>query len=249
VLCFPYIFRGALDVGATTITREMEIAAVHAIAGWRRTERHRRGGLWRRRLSFGPQYLIPKPFDPRLIVKIAPAVAKAAIEGGVATRPIADLDAYVEQLQQFVYHSGAFMKPLFAAARQLVRDGASAHRVRRGRGRTRAARGAGDRRREARASDPDRPPRGAARASSFGLRLRLGQDVEVTNPEYDERFRSTGRRIGNCVPRRHLEGDGARRDAPAPDADRRDDGALGDADGMICGTVGAITTTCASSTK
>src|SRR5690606_6013077 len=131
VLCFPYIFRGALDVGATTITREMEKAAVYAIAGLAKEEisdvvATAYGGY---DLSFGPEYLIPKPFDPRLIVRVAPAVAKAAMESGVATRPLEDLEAYAERLQQFVYHSGAFMKPLFASAKQIVRDGGKARIV------------------------------------------------------------------------------------------------------------------------
>jgi malate dehydrogenase (oxaloacetate-decarboxylating)(NADP+) len=122
VLCFPFIFRGALDVGATTITRAMEIAAVHALAALARQEQSdivaaAYGGV--EDLSFGPGYLIPKPFDPRLIVKIAPAVAQAAMESGVATRPIADLDAYARQLEQFVYHSGTLMAPIFAAARKI----------------------------------------------------------------------------------------------------------------------------------
>jgi len=121
VLCFPFIFRGALDVGATTITRAMEIAAVHAIADLARQEQSdivaaAYGGV--NDLAFGPEYLIPKPFDPRLIVKIAPAVAKAAMDSGVATRPIADLDAYAMHLLQFVYHSGTLMQPIFAAARK-----------------------------------------------------------------------------------------------------------------------------------
>jgi len=120
VLCFPFIFRGALDVGATTITRAMEIAALHAIADLARQEQSdivaaAYGGL--EDLAFGPEYLIPKPFDPRLIVKIAPAVARAAMESGVATRPIADLDAYAQRLLQFVYHSGSLMQPIFSAAR------------------------------------------------------------------------------------------------------------------------------------
>ncbi|MFY2802028.1 malic enzyme-like NAD(P)-binding protein, partial [Achromobacter dolens] len=123
VLCFPYIFRGALDVGATTITREMEKAAVYAIAELAEEEQNEvvAAAYGTFDISFGPEYLIPKPFDPRLIVRIAPAVAKAAMEGGVATRPLADLEAYEEQLQQFVYHSGAFMKPLFSAAKRIVR--------------------------------------------------------------------------------------------------------------------------------
>ena len=123
VLCFPFIFRGALDVGATTITRAMEIAAVHALADLARREQSdvvaaAYGGV--EDLSFGPGYLIPKPFDPRLIVKIAPAVAKAAMDSGVARRPIADLDAYSERLQQFVYHSGTLMQPIYAAARKIA---------------------------------------------------------------------------------------------------------------------------------
>ncbi|WP_421446716.1 malic enzyme-like NAD(P)-binding protein, partial [Agrobacterium tumefaciens] len=106
VLCFPYIFRGAMDVGATTITRGMEKAAVLAIAKLAQEEQNEivAAAYGTYDISFGPEYLIPKPFDPRLIVRIAPAVAKAAMDEGVATRPIADLEAYVDQLQQFVYH-------------------------------------------------------------------------------------------------------------------------------------------------
>ncbi|HDR9054809.1 TPA: NADP-dependent malic enzyme [Burkholderia vietnamiensis] len=243
VLCFPYIFRGALDVGATTITREMEIAAVHAIAGLAQEEQSdivaaAYGGD---EVSFGPQYLIPKPFDPRLIVRIAPAVAKAAIEGGVATRPLADLDAYVEQLQQFVYHSGAFMKPLFAAARQLVRDGGKARIV--------FTEGEDERvlravqvivdEKLARPILVGRPEVLLARIERFGLRLRLGQDVEVTNPEYDERFpqywttywelrcrNGISKEMARVEMRRRLTLIGAMMVR------------LGDADGMICGTVG-----------
>src|SRR5579863_9920244 len=122
VLCFPFIFRGALDVGATTVTRSMEIAAVHALADLARQEQSdvvaaAYGGV--EDLIFGRGYLIPKPFDPRLIVKIAPAVARAAMDSGVATRPIADLDAYAQRLQQFVYHSGTLMAPIYAAARKI----------------------------------------------------------------------------------------------------------------------------------
>ncbi|HTJ95135.1 MAG TPA: malic enzyme-like NAD(P)-binding protein, partial [Pararobbsia sp.] len=121
VLCFPFIFRGALDVGATTITKEMEIAAVNAIASLARQEQSdvvaTAYGI--HDLSFGPQYLIPKPFDPRLIVTIAPAVAQAAMDGGVATRPIEDMDAYRQHLQQFVYASGTIMKPIFQVARSV----------------------------------------------------------------------------------------------------------------------------------
>ncbi|SUB23973.1 NADP-dependent malic enzyme [Avibacterium avium] len=120
VLCFPFIFRGALDVSATTINEEMKLAAVYAIADLALAEQSEvvtsaYGGA---EISFGPDYLIPKPFDPRLIVKIAPAVAKAAMDSGVATRPIEDFDAYLEKLTQFVYKTNLFMKPVFAQAKQ-----------------------------------------------------------------------------------------------------------------------------------
>jgi len=120
VLCFPFIFRGALDVGATTINREMEIAAVHAIAELARAEQSEvvMAAYEAEGQNFGPEYLIPKPFDPRLIVQIAPAVAKAAMESNVALKPIDDFLAYKAQLEEFVYHSGNFMKPIFAAARR-----------------------------------------------------------------------------------------------------------------------------------
>ena len=121
VLCFPFIFRGALDVGATTVNEAMKLATVRALADLAMAEQSdivAHGVRRRPDLRFGPEYLIPKPFDPRLIVKIAPAVAKAAMDSGVATRPIADFDAYRERLTQFVYHSGLLMKPIFAAAKK-----------------------------------------------------------------------------------------------------------------------------------
>ena len=119
VLCFPFIFRGALDVGATTITEEMKLACVRAIAELARAEQSDVVAQAYRDadLSFGPEYLIPKPFDPRLIVTIAPAVAQAAMDSGVATHPIADFDAYREKLSQFVYHTGLIMKPVFGRAK------------------------------------------------------------------------------------------------------------------------------------
>jgi malate dehydrogenase (oxaloacetate-decarboxylating)(NADP+) len=244
VLCFPYIFRGALDVGATTITREMEIAAVHAIAGLAEEEQNDvvAAAYGSYDVSFGPQYLIPKPFDPRLIVRIAPAVARAAMEGGVATRPLPDLDAYVEQLQQFVYHSGAFMKPLFSNARQFVRDGGKARIV--------FTEGEDERvlravqvvvdEKLARPILVGRPEVLLARIEKFGLRLRLGQDVEVTNPEYDERFTQYWSTYWELMCR-----DGITKEMARVEMRRRLTliGAmmvrLGDADGMVCGTVGA----------
>ena len=156
VLCFPFIFRGALDVGATTITREMELAAVKAIAELAQAEQSDIVAMayGEQNLSFGPEYLIPRPFDPRLIGKIAPAVARAAMDSGVATRPIADFDAYRDRLNQFVYQSGLIMKPVFEAAK------AAPKRVvyTRGRGRAGAARGAGGGGRGHGAPDARRPP-------------------------------------------------------------------------------------------
>ena len=192
VLCFPFIFRGALDVGATTITRRMEIAAVNAIAELARQEQNdvvatAYGGI--NDLTFGPEYLIPKPFDPRLILKIAPAVAKAAMESHVATRPIEDLDAYGQKLLQFVYHSGTLMQPIFAAARKVAPE----------RSRIVFAEGEGERVLRAVQIAVDeklatpilvgRPAvidRGIKR---YGLRIRAGEHFSVVNPEHDPRFR------------------------------------------------------------
>jgi len=242
VLCFPYIFRGALDVGATTITREMEMAAVHAIAKLAQEEQNEvvAAAYGTYDISFGPEYLIPKPFDPRLITRIAPAVAKAAMDGGVATRPLPDLQAYTEQLQQFVYHSGAFMKPLFTAAKTFVRDG----------GKARVVFTEGEDERVLRAvqvvvdeglAKPilvGRPAVLAARIEKYGLRLRLGEDVEVTNPEYDERFHRYWTTYWEMMCR-----SGVTKEMARVEMRRRLTliGAmmvhLGDADGMICGTV------------
>ena len=130
VLCFPFIFRGALDVGATAINEEMKMAAVYAIADLAMAEQNEvvTSAYGDGEVSFGPDYIIPKPFDPRLIVKIAPAVAKAAMDSGIATRTIEDFDAYIEKLTQFVYKTNLFMKPVFAQAkldkkRVLLTDG------------------------------------------------------------------------------------------------------------------------------
>jgi len=244
VLCFPYIFRGALDVGASTITREMEKAAVYAIAALAEEEQNEvvAAAYGTYDLRFGPQYLIPKPFDPRLIVRIAPAVAAAAMQSGVATRPLADLDTYAEQLQQFVYRSGAFMKPLFASAKRLVRTG----------GKSRIVFTEGEDERILRAvqvvvdeglAKPiivGRPAVLMARIEKYGLRLRLGQDVEVTNPESDDRFHQYWTTYWDKMCRRGITKEMAR-----VEMRRRMTliGAmmvhLGDADGMVCGTVGA----------
>ncbi|AEC20594.1 malic enzyme [Pusillimonas sp. T7-7] len=244
VLCFPYIFRGALDVGATTITRGMEKAAVMAICKLAREEQNDvvAAAYGTYGVAFGPEYFIPKPFDPRLIVRIGVAVAAAAIEDGVATRPLADMESYAEQLQQFVYRSGSFMKPLFSAARQMVRDG----------GKARIVFTEGEDERVLRAvqivvdeklAKPilvGRPAVLADRIQKFGLRLKLDQDVEVTNPDYDERFHRYWTTYWELMCRQGISKEMAR-----VEMRRRLTliGAmmvhLGDADGMICGTVGA----------
>ncbi len=242
VLCFPYIFRGALDVGATTITREMEKAAVVAIAKLAQEEQSEvvAAAYGQYDVAFGQNSFIPKPFDPRLIVRIAPAVAKAAMECGVATRPIADLEGYVEQLEQFVYRSGAFMKPLFAGAKSHVRAG----------GRVRIVFTEGEDERVLRAvqvivdeklAKPiliGRPEVLKARIEKYGLRLRLGEDVEVTNPDFDPRFHQYWTAYWEKMCR-----SGVTREMARVEMRRRLTliGAsmvkMGDADGMICGTV------------
>ncbi|PZP32937.1 MAG: NADP-dependent malic enzyme [Roseateles depolymerans] len=189
VLCFPYIFRGALDCGATTINVEMEIAAVHAIAELAQAELSEvvAAAYVGATLCFGPEYLIPKPFDPRLMMRIAPAVAKAAMDSGVASRPITDWEAYGEKLQSFVYASGNTMKPIFAAAKRAKNK--------------RVAYAEGEEERVLRAAQivvdeslarptlVGRPTVIAERIERFGLRLQHGRDYDVVNVEHDERYR------------------------------------------------------------
>jgi len=189
VLCFPYIFRGALDAGASTITVEMEIAAVYAISELAQAEQSEvvAAAYAGEELAFGPEYLIPKPFDPRLMIKIAPAVAKAAADSGVALRPVTDMEAYREQLQSFVYASGTTMKPIFTAAKKGLKK--------------RVAFAEGEDERVLRAVQIvvdegiavptliGRPAIIAERVVKFGLRLREGQDYAVVNVESDERYR------------------------------------------------------------
>ncbi len=191
VLCFPFLFRGALDVGATGISRGMEIAAVHAIAQLAREEANDAvaTAYGNSSLAFGPEYLIPKPFDPRLLVRIAPAVAKAAMAEGIALRPIDDLDAYRERLQQFVHHSGTLMKPVFAAARRaplerkrIVFSEGEEERV------LRAVQVVVDER-VARPILVGRPAVIESRISRFNLRLKAGEHFDIVNPEYDRRYR------------------------------------------------------------
>ncbi|WP_027994707.1 NADP-dependent malic enzyme [Simplicispira psychrophila] len=189
VLCFPYIFRGALDCGATTITMEMEIAAVHAIADLAQAEQSEvvAAAYVGEALAFGPEYLIPKPFDPRLMMKIAPAVAQAAADSGVAQRPIADMAAYSDHLQTFVYASGTTMKPIFMIAKQAAKK-----RVAYAEGEEervlRAAQIVVDER-LARPTLIGRPEVIAQRIEKFGLRLEQGRDYDVVNVENDHRYR------------------------------------------------------------
>ncbi|MFO7304267.1 MAG: NADP-dependent malic enzyme [Gammaproteobacteria bacterium] len=240
VLCFPFIFRGALDAGSTMITRGMEIAAVHAIAELARMGHNDAvaAAYGIEDLSFGPEYLIPKPFDPRLIVHIAPAVAKAAMEAGVATRPITDFDAYRQQLQQFVYQSGTIMKPVYAAARKVPPE------------RSRIVFAEGEDERVLRAvqilvdeklAQPilvGRPAVLENRIKRFGLRLRLGVDVTVVNPEYDERHREFWMEYYQLMMRKGVTAQYAKLEM------RRRTTLIaamllrkGAADGMICGTI------------
>ncbi|WP_250452259.1 NADP-dependent malic enzyme [Caballeronia sp. ATUFL_M2_KS44] len=240
VLCFPFIFRGALDAGATTITKEMEIAAVNAIAELARQEQSdivaTAYGI--QDLSFGPEYLIPKPFDPRLIVKIAPAVAKAAMESGVATRPIEDMDAYEQHLQQFVYHSGTTMKPVFQLARSVEPE------------KKRIVFAEGEEERVLRAvqiavdekiAKPiliGRPAVIEQRITKFGLRLTPGADFTVVDTDHDERYRDFWQTYYSMMARKGISQQMAKLEM------RRRTTLIGsmlvkkgEADGMICGTV------------
>ena len=239
VLCFPYIFRGALDAGASTITVEMEIAAVHAIAELAQAEQSDvvAAAYAGEQLAFGPEYLIPKPFDPRLMMKIAPAVAKAAADSGVALRPIADLDAYREQLQSFVYASGTTMKPIFTAAKNALKK--------------RVAYAEGEDERVLRAAQIvvderlaiptliGRPAVIAERIEKFGLRLREGQDYAVVNVEQDHRYRDFWQTYHRMTERK-----GVTVQVAKIEMRRRLTliGAMllnkGDVDGLICGTWG-----------
>jgi malate dehydrogenase (oxaloacetate-decarboxylating)(NADP+) len=242
VLCFPYMFRGALDCGATTITREMEIAVVHAIAELAHAEQSDivASAYGISNLSFGPEYLIPMPFDPRLLTKIAPAVAKAAQDCGVASRPIEDLQAYAQSLEQFVYRSGSFMKPLFAIAKKAPPE------------LKRIVYAEGEQERVLRAVqvvvDEDlarpvlvgRPKVLEQRIEKFGLRLKLGQHFDVINPDFDERYRDYWQTYFEMTSRKGVTQEWAKLEMR-----RRHSliGAMmvhkGDADGMICGTIGA----------
>ncbi|KGA25174.1 NADP-dependent oxaloacetate-decarboxylating malate dehydrogenase [Pectobacterium brasiliense] len=238
VLCFPFIFRGALDVGATTINEEMKLACVHAIADLALAEQSEvvASAYGDQELSFGPEYLIPKPFDPRLIIKIAPAVAKAAMDSGVATRPIEDFDAYIEKLTQFVYKTNLFMKPIFAQARQQPKRVVFAE---------------GEDARVLHATQElvtlglafpiliGRPSVIEMRLQKLGLQLTIGKDFEVVNNESDPRFKEYWSEYFQLMKRRGVSQEKAQR---AVIGNPTLIGAImvhrGEADALICGTIG-----------
>ena len=237
VLCFPYIFRGALDAGASTITDEMEIAAVHAIAELAQAEQSEvvAAAYAGETLAFGPEYLIPKPFDPRLMIKIAMAVAQAAADSGVAQRPISDLEAYRQRLEGFVYASGSIMKPIYAAAKKAAKK--------------RVAYAEGEDERVLRAAQIvvdeglavptliGRPAVIAKRIEKFGLRMVEGQDYHVVNVEQDPRYRDFWQTYHRMTERK-----GVTETLAKIDMRRRLSliGTMllhkGDVDGLICGT-------------
>ena len=237
VLCFPYIFRGALDAGASTITSEMEIAAVHAIADLAQAEQSEvvAAAYAGETLAFGPEYLIPKPFDPRLMMKIAPAVVQAAVASGVAQRPITDMDAYREKLQSLVYASGSAMKPIFAAAKRGLKK--------------RICFAEGEDERVLRAAQIvldeglakptliGRPAIIAQRIERFGLRLTEGVNYAVVNVEDDHRYKDFWQTYHQLTARKGVTAQLAKIDMR-----RRLTliGAMmlhkGEVDGLICGT-------------
>jgi len=239
VLCFPYIFRGALDSGATTITVEMEIAAVYAIAELAQAEQSEvvAAAYAGATLSFGPEYLIPKPFDPRLMMKIAPAVAKAAADSGVALRPVQDLEAYRQKLQTFVYASGTTMKPIFTLAK-----GAKHKRVAFAEGEEerilRAVQVVVDES-LARPTLIGRPEVIARRCEKFGLRLEAERDYDLVSTENDHRYRDYWQTYHRLTERKGVTAQHAKIEMR-----RRLTliGAMmlnkGEVDGMLCGTWG-----------
>jgi len=235
VLCFPFIFRGALDVGATAINEEMKMAAVHAIAKLAH-EPALEASTAEAGATFGPEYLIPNPFDQRLILRIAPAVAKAAMESGVATRPIKDFDVYHDTLNRFVFRSGMVMKPIIDMARssnkRVVYADGEDERV------LRAAQVA----LEDGLAKPiliGRPAVIEHRINKFGLNLEIGKDFEVINPEDDPRYRDYVDLFHSLVGRNGVTPDTAR---TIVRTNTTVIGALavkrGDADALICGLQG-----------
>ncbi|MDO9235208.1 MAG: NADP-dependent malic enzyme [Aquabacterium sp.] len=239
VLCFPYIFRGALDSGATTITAEMEIAAVYAIAELAQAEQSDvvAAAYAGESLSFGPEYLIPKPFDPRLMIKIAPAVAMAAAASGVASRPVKDFVAYGEKLQSFVYASGHTMKPIFSVAKR-AKNKRIAYAEGENEGVLRAAQIVVDEG-IARPTLIGRPEVITQRLERFGLRLKPGVDIDLVSVESDPRYRDYWQTYHRLTERR-----GVTEQMAKIEMRRRLTliGAMllhkGEVDGLICGTWG-----------
>jgi malate dehydrogenase (oxaloacetate-decarboxylating)(NADP+) len=239
VLCFPFIFRGALDVGATRITEEMKLACVKAIAAMAQEEVSNEVAMAYpgQELSFGPEYLIPKPFDPRLITVIAPAVAQAAMDSGVATRPITDMAAYKDKLKEFIYQTGVGMRAVFAAAKQ-----GPATRIVYPEGEDERVLRAAQIILEERLTRPiliGRPDVITARLLKIGSKLRIGEHFEVVNPNSDERFKACWTSYHQLMKRHGVTIDIAKQRL------RQDNtviGAmlvkLGYADGMICGLAG-----------
>ncbi|CAN7610885.1 NADP-dependent malic enzyme [Acidovorax sp. LjRoot38] len=245
VLCFPYIFRGALDCGATKITEAMKLACVRQIADLAKADISEEvaSAYAGKELTFGPDYLIPTPFDSRLILKIAPAVAKAAAESGVATRPIEDMEAYKETLSRFVYQTGMLMRPVIMAAKALPD---AQKRVAYADGEDERALRAAQMAIDDKIAQPiliGRPAVIAARIAKAGLRMQLGKDVEVCNPEDDPRFRQYWEHYHQLMKRNGASPEVAKA------AVRRSNTIiaslmvkLGDADAMICGLVGTYET-------
>ena len=238
VLCFPFIFRGALDVGATTINDEMELACIEGIAALARatTSAEAAAAYRGETLTFGPDYLIPKPFDPRLIGVVASAVARAAMETGVATRPIADLDAYREKLNGSVFRSALIMRPVFEAARTASRTIIFAE------GEDERVLRAANAMLEEMTDKPvliGRPEVVAARCERAGLPIRPGRDFDIVNPENDPRYRDYWQTYHELMERRGVTPDSAR---AVMRTNSTAIGAIavhrGDADSLICGTFG-----------
>ncbi len=238
VLCFPFIFRGALDVGAKKITEEMKLASVYAIADLAKAEQSElvASAYGDDSLSFGPDYIIPTPFDPRLITKIAPAVAKAAMESGVAARPIDNLDVYTDKLNNFIYHSSFLMKPVFTAAKaansRVIYAEGEDERV------LRAVQVVVDEE-LAKPILIGRPDVIKMRIERAGLRIQPGGDFEVVNPESDPRYKEVWQEYYKIM----------RRKGVSPDAAKvhvRQSNTLigsmlvrrGEAEAMLCGTFG-----------
>jgi len=238
VLCFPFIFRGALDVGATTINEEMKLACVHALAELAMVEASdvvatAYGG---EPSAFGPDYLIPKPFDPRLILKLAPAVAKAAMDSGVATRPIADFDAYTEKLGQIVFRSSLVMRPLFTRAKRapkrIIYAEGEEEKI------LRAAQVVVDEG-LARPVLVGRAEVVRVRMKRLGLRMRLGEQFDLVDPENDRRYNEYWRDYHRLMERRGTS------PAQARTVLRTSTTVIaamllrkGEGDAMVCGTIG-----------